>query len=207
MPVKRSHQLAVVERRQKVADLYLQAWTQMAIAEHLGCAQTTVSSDLIQIRQEWRASAVRDFDEAREVELQKIDRVEREAWAAWERSQQPAQSAHIDDETNQRRTRRHVRNQYGDPRFLEQVNKCIAMRCAILGLYKTSNVEGDADGFTLDERRNRVFTVIAALRDRCGAAAAGAGFGGGEPGLLCADCEPRTVAAGPAPQLPGPGDP
>jgi hypothetical protein len=206
MPGRRTRNLAILQRRQQVADLYLQGWTQQKIADHLVINQKTVSSHLKRIRQEWRESAVRDFDLAREVELRKIDRVEREAWAAWERSQQPAQSAHINDETNQRRTRRHVRNQYGDPRFLEQVNKCIAMRCALLGLGAVRGEDG-SDGFTLDERRNRVFTVIAALRDRCGAAAAGEGFGGGEPGLLRADREPRTVAAGPAPQLPGPGDP
>lgn len=206
MPVSRSHKLAIVQRRQQVADLYLQAWTQMAIADHLGCAQTTVSADLIQIRRDWRESAVRDFDEAREVELQKIDRVEREAWAAWARSQQPAQSAQINDETPQRKTRRHVRNQYGDPRFLEQVNKCIGMRCTLLGL-GTIRGEDGSDGFTFDERRDRIFALAVALRDRQGVAPAGEGLGGGEPRLVRADRESRTVDAGPAPQLPGPGDP
>ncbi len=200
MPVKRSHKLAIAQRRQKVADLYLQGWPQMEIAAHLGCAQTTVSGDLRRVRQEWRESSVRDFDEARAIELKKIDRVEREAWAAWERSQQPAQSAHTTDEPNQRRTRRHVKNQYGDPRFLEQVNKCIGMRCTLLGL-SLSRMEDDADGFTFAERRDRIVTVALALRDRQGAARAGEGSGDAEPGLLCADREPRTVDAGPAPDV------
>jgi hypothetical protein len=199
MPVARKHKVAIVQRRYKVADLYLQAWTQMAIAEHLGCAQTTVSSDLRWVQAQWRTSAVRDFDLAREVELQKIDRVERESWAAWERSQKPAQSAHINDEANQRRTRRHVRNQYGDPRFLEQVNKCIAMRSALLGLYRTPLAETDADGYSVPERAARVVTIITALRDRERDAPAGAGPGGDEPRLLCADSVGRTVDAGPAP--------
>src|SRR5262245_52410817 len=138
MPHRRIRSLAVAQRRQKTADLYLQGWTQQAIADHLGLNQKTISHDIQQIRTDWRESAIRDFDLAREVELRKIDRVEREAWAAWERSQKPAQSAHISDETNQRTTRRHVRHQYGDPRFLEQVNKCIAARCALLGLTSTS---------------------------------------------------------------------
>ena len=54
MPVARKHKVAIVQRRQKVADLYLQAWTQMAIAAHLGCGQTTVSADLRRIQAEWR---------------------------------------------------------------------------------------------------------------------------------------------------------
>jgi hypothetical protein len=199
MPHRRIRNLAILERRQKVADLYLQGWTQQAIADHVGLNQKTISNDLKRIRQEWRESAVRDFDEAREVELKKIDRVEREAWAAWVRSQQPAQSAHINDENPQRKTRRHVRNQYGDPRFLEQVNKCIAARCALLGLFQISRPGEEADGFSIDERSDRVLTIVAALRNRSRAAGPGAGTGGDEPRLLCADSEPGTVAAGEAP--------
>src|SRR5690349_19797662 len=115
MPAQSGEQLAILERRRRVADLYTQGWTQMEIAAKEGCSQTTISADLIQIRREWRASMVRDFDDARAAELKKIDRVEREAWRAWERSQQPAQSAHISDEPNARHTKRHVKNQNGDP--------------------------------------------------------------------------------------------
>ncbi len=114
MPVARSKKLAIVERRKNVADLYIQGWTQTEIAQHLGYTQGTMCADLQWIRKEWRESMVRDFDLAREIELKKLDRIEREAWAAWERSQQPAQSAHINDETSHRKTRRHIRNQYGE---------------------------------------------------------------------------------------------
>src|SRR5262245_1225417 len=202
MPVTPAKKLEIIERRRQVADLYLQGWTQMEIDAHLKVDQTTVSEDLKQVRAQWRESAVRDFDEARDVELKKIDRVEREAWAAWERSQKPAQSATTNDETNQRRTRRHVRNQYGDPRFLEVVNRCIAARCALLGLAK-SPVETDGDGFTFNERRDRIVAVIASLRDRSRVATTGAGSGGDESRLLCADSVGRTVDAGAAPDVPG----
>jgi len=93
MVVTRSKQLAILKRRRTVADLYLQGWTQIAIAEELGVAQPTISDDLKRIRAQWRESGVRDFDEARQLELMKLDRIEREAWSAWERSQKPAQSA------------------------------------------------------------------------------------------------------------------
>jgi hypothetical protein len=197
--------LAILERRRRVADLYIQGWTQMEIAAKEGCTQATISADLIQIRREWRASTIRDFDEARTLELQKLDRVEREAWRAWERSQQPQQSAHISDEPNARHTKRHVKNQNGDPRFLEQVNKCIAMRCALLGLNMQRIGDGD-DGFTFDDRRDRIVAIACAIRDRQGAAAAGARPGRNEPGRLCSDSLGRTVDAGPAPGVSGSGD-
>src|SRR5712671_208116 len=98
MIVPPSKKLAILERRKQVADLYLQGWTQIAIAERLGVKQPTICEDLQGIRKQWRESAVRDFDLAREMELLKCDRVEREAWAAWERSQKPAQSAVVTGE-------------------------------------------------------------------------------------------------------------
>ena len=128
MPVSRVMKIALNQRREKVANLYIQGWTQAAIAEELQISQPTVCTDLRRIQEAWRESMVRDFDLARELELKKLDRIEREAWAAWERSQKPLQSAHIHDESHQRKTRRLVKNQYGDPRFLEIVNRCIAQR-------------------------------------------------------------------------------
>src|SRR3990172_5205421 len=83
MPIKPSKTLAIIERRRKVADMYLQHWTQTQIAEHLGVGQPTICEDLKHVREEWRNSAVRDFDLARQFELAKIDRIERESWAAW----------------------------------------------------------------------------------------------------------------------------
>jgi predicted transcriptional regulator len=126
--------MAVSQRRASIAELYLQGWTQSAIAEQLGISQPAVSQHLTAIHARWRASAIRDFDEARLLELQKLDRIEREAWAGWERSQKPEQSARITGQGGSERSVKYVRNQFGDPRFLEQIQKCIASRRALLGL-------------------------------------------------------------------------
>jgi hypothetical protein len=123
-----------LQRRERVADLYLKGWTQVAIARECGISQPTICDDLAKIRELWRKSSIRDFDGAREIELQKIDRIEREAWAAWERSQQPTQSAVVTGEDMSKRTRKSVQQKYGDPRFLDIVHKCIAQRRAMLGL-------------------------------------------------------------------------
>ncbi len=77
----------IAHRRQAVADLYLQGWSQTTIAEHVGVNQSTISHDLKALQEKWQEAASRDIDLARAIELQKLDRVEREAWAAWERSQ------------------------------------------------------------------------------------------------------------------------
>jgi DNA-directed RNA polymerase specialized sigma24 family protein len=75
MPKPNVHRrLELLRRRQAIADLYVQGFSQMAIAERLGISQATVSADLKQIRREWRESAIRDFDHAQDRELAKIDR-------------------------------------------------------------------------------------------------------------------------------------
>ena len=81
------------ERRREVANLALKGWTQAAIARHMHLPQATVSRDLAAMREFWREFPVYDFDRARLEQLQKIDLVEAEAWAAWQRSQEPQRSA------------------------------------------------------------------------------------------------------------------
>ena len=134
MPLQPSKRLALLQRRQQVAELYLRSWTQTAIAEHLGVAQPTICQDLSCIRALWRESSIRDFDAAREEELQKLDLLEREAWAAWERSQQVQESPRVVQDGSGKRAQKTVEHPVGDLRYLEQVQKCIAARRALLGL-------------------------------------------------------------------------
>lgn len=164
--------IARAQRRQQVANLYLQSWSQMAIAEHLRIAQATVCRDLKRIHAEWRAAAVRDFDTQCGIELQKLDRLEREAWAAWERSQKPSQQARMRGATSEQNAERVIRNQVGDPRFLEQVQKCIAARRALLGLDAPTRVEPVAPApepvvvLTPEERRAHILAIIEDIKRR-----------------------------------------
>ena len=100
----------------------------------LSVSQTTVCHDLKAIRKEWRESSIRDFDEARERELCKLDLLEGEAWAAWQRSQEPAESTRVTQDGSGKVAQKIVQHPIGDPRFLDQVLKCIAARRALLGL-------------------------------------------------------------------------
>ncbi len=124
----------IEQRRQQVADLYVKGSTQSQIARHLGVAQSTVSADLKAIRREWRDSRIRDFDEAVAMELKKLDNLEREAWSGWERTQQPAESTKVTQDGSGKKAEKTVKQQQGNPRFLEQVHRCIAGRRTLLGL-------------------------------------------------------------------------
>ena len=130
----RKEKVALAKRRHQVGELYVQGHKQLAIGQQIGVSQQTVSNDLKAIQNQWRNSSVRDFDAVRDKELEKLDRIERECWAAWERSQKPAQSAVVSNGGDRQKTQKTVKEQHGDPRYLEQILKCISSRRALLGL-------------------------------------------------------------------------
>ena len=134
MTVKPRRKLEIAQRRQKVAELALQSWTQESIAQELGISQSQVAADLKKTRQSWRESAIRDFEAARHEELARLARIERESMAAWERSKQPLQTATVNGEAGAQKARRTVKHQNGDPRFLDIALRCSEARRQIVGL-------------------------------------------------------------------------
>ena len=69
--------------------------TEGAIARHLKIPLGTVSRDLAAMRKSWRDFPVHDGENVRLEQLQKIDLIEAEAWAAWDRSQQQRRTAQM----------------------------------------------------------------------------------------------------------------
>lgn len=184
MPMPTSKRLRRVERRKEVAQMHVQGYTQAQIAEQLVISQATVCGDLKAIEKEWRDSAVRDFDLCREREIRKLSLIEQEAWRAWERSQKPQQSADLPGDESNRPTKKRIRNQYGDPRFLALVNQCIASRRALLGLDLDSlSLESDPHAHAnLEERRHRVLALVTALGQRSAIGGTGTPADGDQPG-------------------------
>jgi hypothetical protein len=106
-----------------VAELYIQGWPQTRIAQELGVAQGTISTDVKALYEQWRASGVRDFDLARSIELEKLNLLEREAWEAWKRSCEPSESTKVTSTgENNRRAEKTVKQRVGDSRFLDQIH-------------------------------------------------------------------------------------
>ena len=143
-----------------IAYLYCKGWSQARIAAHIGTvSRAQVGHDLKAIRKAWRESAIRDFDELQSEQLAKIDMLEAEAWAGWDRSVGAKQRSVSERTEGDGETTAHTRlerwEDAGDPRFLAQVEKCIARRCAILGLdapreMTLSSASGGNLVFTLD---------------------------------------------------------
>jgi hypothetical protein len=85
--------------------------------------------------------------ELKERELVRIDNLEREAWASFEKSkrrhvkkiEKVVTGGKSGDTIEEGKT---SENQYGDPRFLMVIKECIAKRCQILGLDEPTKFEG-----------------------------------------------------------------
>jgi hypothetical protein len=86
------HETTGVERRARVAALYLEGCTQTEISRIVGVNQATVSRDLALARREWRTNVLRDFTERQAEELAKLALLEAEAWSAWERSKRSVET-------------------------------------------------------------------------------------------------------------------
>jgi hypothetical protein len=143
---ERANQLA------QIAMMYVRGDSQWSIAKHFGLSQQQISVDLKSLEQEWRQSALRDFDDLRGVQLAKIDELEREYWTAWEKSKKPITKTR--QEATPKRNRatgesvptpdkiiKEVRESVGDPRWLDGVHKCIERRCKLLGLDAPQTVD------------------------------------------------------------------
>jgi hypothetical protein len=132
--MKRPVKPQVAARRREVANLAHKGWTQAAIASHLKIPQGTVSRDLVAMREFWRDFPVYDFEKVRFEQLQKIDLVEAEAWAAWQRSQQQRRTAALTRGKAGEQSRSSLTDQTGDPRYLREIARCVAQRNAMIGV-------------------------------------------------------------------------
>ncbi len=81
---RRLNATALAERRYEVAKMNREGMTLAEIGEKLGVDASTVCRDMAWVREEWRKSVVENYDQARAVELAKLNYVERCCWDAWE---------------------------------------------------------------------------------------------------------------------------
>lgn len=138
------------ERRQRVAQLYLQCESMAEIGRQIGVSAVTIYKDICWAREQWRTKAADAIATAKQRELARIDALEVEAWRGWQRSCQleviertksgnrPGdQGGPYDEQSTERR------KQAGDPRFLDVIGKCIESRRKILGLDAPVEIHDD----------------------------------------------------------------
>lgn len=130
-----------------VSDLYLQGWTQQAMAERVSqnypderpLTRQQIGYDIQKLLARWRKEQFLNVDKAVARELARIDRLEREAWDAWERSKLDAETVTVRTRSGRQgqptaETFRKTEGQAGDPGFLRVVQWCVEQRCKLLGV-------------------------------------------------------------------------
>jgi len=158
------------ERREQVARLYLKGYTQRWIANELGISQSSVSADLKRIREQWRIEAAHKYEAWLMEQLAKLDAIEQEAWAGWERSQQNA----VTITNGPKGATTSTRNQAGDPRFLDMALSVIERRCRLLGLGAGEETlqslrqatQANGENPELSEARQQLDRLLATLAER-----------------------------------------
>lgn len=121
----------------------------------------TVKNDIDSLLEEWRSTRIKDVDLALQLELERIDTLIKEAWDAWEKSKENYKKVknsqkgvpgvpELDEEGNEKppqvvtvEMRQNSEDvvSYGDPRYLEVINKLLIERRKLLGLYKPDQHE------------------------------------------------------------------
>lgn len=149
---------SVTEResdRARLGVLLLQRVSHEAIAAELGISRQMVTADAKLIRNRWIATTTMDLDEAKSVEVAKIDRLERVYWDAWDLSS----TLTLKDKDGNTEEVKVV----GDPVLLSGILHCIDRRCKLLGLDAPVKIDSRHMEFTIafdtpsqlgDESRN-----------------------------------------------------
>ena len=156
-----SETMHYTDRRVKVAQDYLAGDYQTTIAKRYGVSQGTISNDLKAIRLQWQSDYADSFNTMVAEQVAKVDKIEREAWQAWERSKQPARSATSNESDGRKTTSKTATDRDGDPRFLQQVQWCVEQRLKIVGGY----AKDKRDERKLDNEEKWVTELIAALKE------------------------------------------
>jgi hypothetical protein len=181
--------LQVQQRRTTVARLYLQQRTQEEIARAVAVDQGTICRDLKAIQAEWQRQRLDDFQRAKLRELARIDRLEREYWDAWERScherAQTVQEKTSAPSGDRFKAGTRTEDRDGNAEFLRGVERCIELRCKILGGFAAVKIapttpDGQEEWHANDTEAN---AVLYAAFARLGLALGPAGLAGQTDGL------------------------
>lgn len=154
MPQNKKH---TIEARKKiVSDLYLKGYNQYEIAEKIGVSRSQVKHDIKRIHEDWVKIRNSNFDQVKERELSKIDKLEHTYWQAWEKSVEDYKQKSVKASGSGKakkpdkieRTEKDML-MYGDPRFMAGIERCIEMRCKILGINAPIKTENKVEGLMI----------------------------------------------------------
>lgn len=151
----KDYRQAQIVRLDIIAQLYKRGYSYREIRDEVmsrlgldSYSLRTVHKDVNVLLEEWRQTRIENFDLSVQLELERIDDMIREAWAAWDKSKtdyekKRAKQQGIPGNSEEGESVVTVKMEqqkeeiicYGDPRYLELIHKLSQERRKLLGLY------------------------------------------------------------------------
>ena len=143
----KNSEFAILDRRKRVAEMYMAGSGQWEIARTIGIERETVFLDLGYIRKAWLEKMVGDFDSRKAEELAKIDHIERRMWESYDRSCGEDQVTRTKEKYTSAEGNEAYKNVVtkrktpGNTKYIEKIQWCIELRCKIFGIIKDEKRE------------------------------------------------------------------
>lgn len=147
----KDYRQAQIVRLDIIAELYKKGYSYRDIREEVmtrldlsSYSLRTVSKDVNRLLEEWRETRIENIDLALQLELQRIDDLIKEAWAAWDKSKTDYERKKAKQQgipgcgevvTVKVEQQKEEIICYGDPRYLDIIHKLLIERRKLLGLY------------------------------------------------------------------------
>lgn len=155
--------------RERIASLRLRCKTLPQIVAETGLSMATVKREMRIVEAEWRESAKEDIAAVKARELRKLDELEAEARAEWERSKQEHRKRVVESGGRDgKKSKLETQDQCGDPRYLTVILGIHERRAKLLGAdapqkIAPTNPDGTAPyaGMPDDELNRRIAELAA----------------------------------------------
>lgn len=152
--------------REKIARLRLMHWTVPRIAAELGLCERTIQRDLRKIEADWKLQAAEKIATVKARDLARLDLLEEEALAEWERSKADYTKRIVEDRPaavkggGGRFAKLETGAQTGDPRYLTALLGIMERRARLIGADAPAKVAAtNPDGTSLDKEHQDAVTA------------------------------------------------
>lgn len=129
--------------RAELAQLYCDGWTIKDLSDHFGVSMQIICRDMNILRARWIEEGKANYGEWINRELITLDKIEVEAWAAWEKSLTDSVTVTRSDKDGNKEART---GQSGNPKFLEIIAANLARRAKLLGYDAPSRADVTSGG-------------------------------------------------------------
>jgi hypothetical protein len=139
--------------RVKISQLYLAGESQYAIGKKLNLSQSQVSSELAIVRENWVKQTSMDLDTVKAEQLVKIDKIEQEMWACWEKSKRTKKLSTKFGKMNRENNPAGIpqinsfnvveEEELGDMKYMDMIMRCVTERLKITGGYAAKEIKTD----------------------------------------------------------------